>query len=107
MLPRILNPCISVSIVAIIQPLSAGAELKRRDRVLGKGEKNSVIALPGKGGSQQANALKTVPPLERIVRSFIVKRRTHFQIGSQDWDKHAFFFLWGVLVIKAGVRRSQ
>ena len=41
--------------------LSAGAELKCRDRVLGKGEKNSFIALPGKEGSQQANALKTAP----------------------------------------------
>ena len=41
-------------IVAGIPPLCAGAQLKRRDRVLGKGEKNSFIALPGKGGSQQA-----------------------------------------------------
>lgn len=48
--------------VAGIQPLSAGAELKCRDRVLGKGEKNSFIDLPGKGGSQQSNALKTVHP---------------------------------------------
>ena len=63
--------------VAEIQPLSASAELKCRDRVLGKGEKDSFTALPGKGVSQQANTLKTVPhpPWERIVRSFIVKRR--------------------------------
>ena len=48
--------------VAEIRLLSAGAELKHRDRVLGKGgKKNSFIALPGKGGSQQAHALKTVP----------------------------------------------
>ena len=30
--------------------LSASAKLKCRDRVLGKGEKDSFIALPGKGG---------------------------------------------------------
>ena len=36
--------------VAEIRPLSARAELKHRDRGLGKGEKNSFIALPGKGG---------------------------------------------------------
>ena len=50
-----------------IQPLSAGAELKCRDRVLGKGgKKNSFIVLPGKGGPHQANALKPVtsPPQE-------------------------------------------
>ena len=43
------------------QPLSTGAEYKLGDRVLGEGEKHSFIALPGKGGPQQANALKTVP----------------------------------------------
>ena len=36
--------------VAKIWPLSASAELKSRDRVLGKGEKDSFTALPGKGG---------------------------------------------------------
>ena len=35
-----------------------------------KAEKNSFIALPGKGRSQQANALKTVPPLGEIGRWF-------------------------------------
>ena len=48
--------------VAEIWPLSACAKLKRRDRVLSKGEKNSFIALLGKGGSQQAHAVKTVSP---------------------------------------------
>ena len=38
------------SVVARIQPLSASAEYKRGDRVLGEGEKDSFIALPGKGG---------------------------------------------------------
>ena len=51
----------AIRIVAGIKPLSAGAELKCRDRVLGKGGKNSFIALPGKEGSQQANVLKTMP----------------------------------------------
>ena len=84
--------------VAGIWPLSAGAKLKQRDRVLGKGErKNSFIALPGKGGSQQGNALKTVsppPPQKRITRSFIVKRRkTGFQIGIRiGTNMHSFFF---------------
>ena len=54
--------CLVAGTIAGIRPLSAGAKLKRRDRVLGKGGKNSFIALPGKGGSQQASALKTVPP---------------------------------------------
>ena len=58
-----------------------------------KEEKNSLIALPGKGGSQQANALKTVPSL-RISRSFIVKRRkTGVQIGIRiGTNKHSSFF---------------
>ena len=49
--------------VAGIWPLPAPAELKGRDRVFSKGEKDSFIALSGKGGSQQANALETVCPL--------------------------------------------
>ena len=85
------------------------AELKCRDRVLDKGEKNSFIALPGKGGSHQANALKTAPtPLGRIMGSFIVKRRkTGVQIGIRiGTNMHSSFF-GGILVIKVGVRRSQ
>ena len=39
-----------VPVVAETRPLSARAELKRRDRVLGKGEKDSFISLPRKGG---------------------------------------------------------
>ena len=50
------------SLVVRIWPLSASGKLKCRDRVLGKGEKNRFIALPGKGGSRQANAFKTVSP---------------------------------------------
>ena len=96
--------------VAGIQPLSAGAELKCRDRVLGKGEKNSFIALPGKEGSQQANALKMVTPphLGKDFGRFMVKRRkTGFQIGIRiGTNMHSSFF-GGILVIKAGVRRSQ
>lgn len=39
-----------VTPVARIWPLSATAELKCRDGVLGKGEKESLIHLLGKGG---------------------------------------------------------
>lgn len=48
-------------------------ESQLEDRVLGGGnEKDSLIALPGKG-TQWANALKPcVPTWGRIVRSFIV-----------------------------------
>ena len=48
------------------------------------------------------------PPLERIVRSSVVKRK---KIGFQGRNRirtnmHPSFFE-GILVIKAGVRRSQ
>ena len=39
---------------------------------MGEGEKDSIIALPGKGKSQQAKALKTVPPWERLGSGFII-----------------------------------
>ena len=42
------------------RPLLTGAEQKRRDS-FGQRRKNSFIALPSKGGSQHANASKTVP----------------------------------------------
>ena len=64
------------------------------------------MALPGKGGSQQANALKTVPPLGKNCKFNSKMEKNRFSDGNQDWDKHAFFFLWGILVIKAGVRKS-
>ena len=41
------------------QPLcTGGAKLNLGDRVLGEVERDSFIALPGKGGTQQAPALK-------------------------------------------------
>ena len=84
--------------VAGIWPLSAGANLKRRDRVLGKGEKKSFIALLGKGGSQQANVLKTGPPIGKNCEEFYrQKEKNRFSDSNQDWDKHAFSFLWGDL----------
>ena len=43
-----LIPC-SVRTVANIWPQYTGAELSLRDRVLGEVERNSLIALPGKG----------------------------------------------------------
>ena len=79
-------------------PLFAGAKLKLRDRVLGKEEKNSFIALPGKGGSGQADALKTMPPMAKDREGFYGKKeKDRFSDRNQDWDKHAFFFLWGRL----------
>ena len=59
--------------VAEIRPLSAGAELKHRDRVLGKGEKDSFIALPGKGRPQQVNALKIAPPIGKNCKFYSKK----------------------------------
>ena len=48
--------------VAGVWPLSAGAELKCRDRVLGKGGKKIALLLcQAKEGPQQADALKTLP----------------------------------------------
>ena len=42
------------------QPLCTSAELNLRDRVLGEVEKNSFIALPGKGGHRGFLPQKTV-----------------------------------------------
>ena len=85
-------------IVARIQPLSAGAKLKCRDSVLGKGEKHSFIALPGKGGPQQAYAFKTVPPIGKNCEEFYSrKEKNRFSDRNQHWDKHAFVFLCGSL----------
>ena len=94
-----------------IEPLCAGAEVKCKDRILGKGEKNSFIALPGKGGSEQANALKTVPLLGKNFEEFYSKKKkkkkTGFQIGVRIGTNMHFSFFGGILVIKAGVRRSR
>ena len=75
---------------------------------MSKGEENSFIALPGKGWEHSKLMLSRLcPPLERIVRSFILKRRkTGFQIGIRiGTNRHSSFF-GGILVIKAGVERS-
>ena len=42
--------------------LCTSAKSNLRDRVLGEVEKNSFIALPGKGGTQRAHAWKTACP---------------------------------------------
>ena len=43
------------------------------DRVWGEVEKDSFIALPGKGGEQQASALRTMhPPLGKIVTKTVI-----------------------------------
>ena len=43
-------------------PLCTSTELKLGDRVLDEVEKNSFIALPGKGGHSRLMPLKTVCP---------------------------------------------
>ena len=61
-----------------------------------KEKKNSFVALPGKGGSQQAHALKTVPPIRKNYEEFYNKKeKSRFADRNQGWDKGAFFFLWG------------
>ena len=52
------------------QPLYTSAESNLGHRVLGEIEKNSFIALPGKGGHSGLMPLKTVYP-NCLVRSFI------------------------------------
>ena len=64
-------------------------------------------ALPGKGVSQQANALKIVPPTGKNCAKFYSKKeKSGFSDRNQYWDKHALFFLWGILVIKASKLQS-
>ena len=50
---------------------------RNTNKILGEGENNSFIALPGKGGSQQTNASKTLPPLEEF-------RRWFYSLGSEE-----------------------
>ena len=53
------------------QPLYTHAEWNLDDRVLGKVENNSFIALPGKGGHSALIPLKTVSPsLEGFCEEF-------------------------------------
>ena len=50
-----------------------GTKSNLRDRVLGEVEKDSFIALPGKGGEQQASALRTMyPSLGKIVTKIVI-----------------------------------
>ena len=52
--------------------LCSGAKSNFRDRVLGEVEKNSFIALPGKGGHSGLVPSKLyVPTQESLMRSFI------------------------------------
>ena len=84
----------------------------QRQRVWGKGEKNSFIALPGKGGPQQAKCLKDCarlpPALRKNGKEFYSKmEKNRFSERNQDRDKHAFFVLWRNLSHQSGVRRPQ
>ena len=84
--------------------------MKCRDRQFwGKEKKIAFIASPGKGGSEQANALKTVAHLGKNCEEFYSKKekKTGFQIGVRIGTNMHSFFLWRILAIKARVRRSQ
>ena len=52
--------------VAKTQPLCTDAEFNVGDRVLGEGEKNSFIALPGKGGHSGLMPIRLCPALEGV-----------------------------------------
>ena len=95
-----------VTPVARIWPLSATAELKCRDGVLGNRGKNSFIALPGKGGSQPANALKTVSPSpwKGLWEFLYLKGGKQIFRWESGLGQTCIFFLWGS-ISQAGVRR--
>ena len=60
-----------------------------------KEKKIAFIALPGKGGP---SGLKTVPLLGKNCREFYgPKGENRVSDKNQEWDKGAFFFLWGIL----------
>ena len=70
-------------IIAEIRPLYTSAGLNLGDRVLGEAERNSFVALPGKGGHSGLNTLKTVcPALEGVVRNLTVFKE---QGVSSSW----------------------
>ena len=48
-----------------------------------KEKKNSFIALPGKGGSQQANDVKTVPPIGKNCEFYSKKKGNRFSGRNQ------------------------
>ena len=64
--------------------------------------------MPDKGGSQQANALKIVPPIGKNCEEFYSeKEKNGFPDRNQGEGRHTFIFLSGSLVIQGGVRRSE
>ena len=52
-------------------PLCTSAELNLGDRVLGEVEKNSFVALPGRGGYSRFLPLKLCVPTQDSLVSFI------------------------------------
>ena len=60
------RPCLCLVLMLKTRPLRTRAESKLGDRVLGEVEKNSFIALPGKGGHSGLVPLKTVSQPGRI-----------------------------------------
>ena len=79
--------------VAKIWPLYISARLNLRDRVLGEVEKNSFIALPGKGGHSGLVPSRLCPAQEGVVRSLMVFKEQ----GVISW--WTFFWLVGGEVI--------
>ena len=63
---------------------------------MGEVEKNSFTAVPGKGGHQQANALKTVCPTpERVVRSFFLFVFLFLCFFFNFFKKFIYLFIYG------------
>ena len=67
-------PCLVLILMLVVQPLCTSAERNLRDRVLGDVEKNSFIALSGKRGTQQFNALVFVAQPRGIWRGAAEQR---------------------------------
>ena len=103
------SDCIGASSnVAKTWPLSTGAKQKCGDRVLGEVEKNVFIALPSKGGHSRLCLEYSPPPTWKNCNKFYNKKEENrLLVRNQVWGKHAFFYIWGLLVTKSGIRRAQ
>ena len=75
---------------------------------MGEGEKKKIALLLWQAKEAQANALKTVPLIGKNYREFYNKKeKNRCSVRNQNWGRHAVLFLWGILVIKADIRRLQ
>ena len=93
------------------QPLCTGAESNLRDRVLGEVEKNSFIALPGKGGPSRLAPLRIVcfhlggfneelysnsARVGWLTRLGCVQVRYSFHLSSGGQSRHLDELLWSL-----------